>query len=448
MFDQLDFEVSALPEEENADELYRLTVAEHNRPWSEEGRQWIPADLESMVPDVFLAAILSVIDVSRLSGSDVVSVMQAKHRLTGHWRSGVLEAMAETAHCVDPVSLERSPVPTDFASEEIAAALSLTRRKADHDLGVALDLEYRIPQVKEALRAGEIDDRKAMIFSTGTDFLAAGTATDVVDQLLDSAPDLTTGQLRARLRKLCIETDPEAARKRYERSVGERKVLAEPNDEGTAAFTISQCTPEDVYAARDHVNRIARGLKTADEPRTIDQIRADVAIGLLTGRLHGRVQGGGGSVTIHVDLTTLTEMDDRSAELAGYGPVVAEIARKVAAEQAGGEWSATVTDPETGEPLHTVAVRRRPSAAQKRRIRALYSTCSFKGCRMPALESDIDHIQDHAKDGPTTVENQAPLCRRHHLAKHRGGWRYRKINRTQFEWISPLGKVYRTGQPP
>lgn len=448
MFDRLDFEVSAFVEDENADELYRLTVSEHNRAWPEDGRHTVPADLESMVPDVFLAAILSVIDVSKLTGSDVVSVMQAKHRLTSHWRAGVLEAMAETAHCIDPETSERSPTPTEFASEEIAVALSLTRRKADFDLGVALDLEYRIPQVKQALSSGVIDDRKAQIFSVGTDFLDAGTATAVVDDLLGSAPDMTTGQLRARLRKTCIEVDPEAARKRYERSVDERKVVAEPNDEGTAAFIISQCSPEDVYAARDHVNQIARGLKTAEELRTIDQIRADVAIGLLTGRLQQGVQGGSGSVNIQVDLTTLTKMDDQSAELAGYGPVVAEIARKVAKEQAEGEWSATVTDPETGEPLHTVAVRRRPSVAQKRRIRALYPTCSFKGCRMPAVESDIDHIQDHAKNGPTVVENQAPLCRRHHLAKHRGGWRYRKISRLEFEWISPLGKVYRTSRPP
>ncbi len=356
--------------------------------------------------------------------------------------------MAETAHCVDPDTFDRSDVPTEFASEEIASALTLTRRKADHDLGIALDLESRLSQVGESLRLGQIDDRKARILSVGTDFLEPEVAQNVVDRLLPSAPELTTGQLGARLRKLCIESDPDAARERYERSVTERKVVAEPNPEGTAAFIISQCSPEDVYAARDHVNRIARSLKTSDEPRTIDQIRADVAMGLLTGRLHEQPHGRGGSVDIRVDLTTLGEMDSGSAELAGYGPVVAEIARNVAKQQADGDWSATVTDPETGEPLHTVAIRRRPSAAQRRRIRALYPTCSFKGCRMPAIESDVDHIQDYAKAGLTTVENQAPLCRRHHLAKHRGGWRYRKMNRTEFEWMSPLGRVYRTGRPP
>lgn len=67
---------------------------------------------------------------------------------------------------------------------------------------------------------------------------------------------------------------------------------------------------------------------------------------------------------------------------------------------------------------------------------------------MPAVDSDLDHIIDHAQGGPTTVGNQAPLCRRHHLAKHRGGWRYRKVDKTRFEWTSPLGHTYHTGRPP
>lgn len=241
---------------------------------------------------------------------------------------------------------------------------------------------------------------------------------------------------------------------RFDRSLSERRVVAEPNDEGTAGLIITQCSPRDVYAARDHINVLARRLKTAGEPRSIDQLRADVALGLLTGVSPAQLGdagvrvGRGGSVNITVDLTTLAHLDSRPADLAGYGPVIAEIAREVAAEQEAGSWTATVTDPETGEPLHTVALRRRPTSRQQRMIRALHPTCSFKGCRMPAVESDLDHIIDRARGGATIVANQAPLCRRHHLAKHQGGWRYHKISRTRLEWHSPLGRVYQTGRPP
>lgn len=446
MFDDRDFDIGPFPGE-SADELYELTLVEHSRPWPSGERDWVPADLDSMLPDVFLAAIVSNVDLSRLPGSDVVSVLRARRRLVSHHQAGVFESMAETAHCVDADSSERSSTPAEFASEEIAAALSLTRRKADHDLGVALDLDWRLPRVLLALQRGEIDERKAVLFSTGTDILETETARSVADQLLADASEHTTGQLRARLRRLCIEADPDEAAKRYERSLSERKVVAEENPEGTAALIISQCSPDDVYSARDHINMLARRLKTDDESRSIDQLRADVAIGLLTGRLDASGTRSG-SVDLHVDLTTLAGLDRNPGEIGGYGPVIAEIARKVAREQARGEWQATITDPETGEPLHVVSVRRRPSAAQKRKIRALHPQCMFLGCRMPAIDSDIDHIIDRATRGPTTVSNQAPLCRRHHLAKHRGGWQYIKITRTQCEWTSPLGHTYHTGRPP
>ncbi len=415
----------------------------------------VPVDLDGMVPDVFLAAVLSVVDLGRLSGSDVVSVLRALNRLASHFRAGVYEAMTEAACRVDPDTTARSPVPNEFGCEEIAAALSLTRRKADHDLGVALDLEKRLPHVLEALSQGVIDDPKARLFSDGTAVLESQTARQAAEELLGVAAELTTGQLRARLRKAAIEADPESAEERYERSVAERRVVAEPNDEGTAALIISQCSPDQVYAATERINRIARSMKTADETRTIDQLRADVALDLLTGKHHTQASNQSGtsgekrgSVNITVDLTTLAQLDESSADLAGYGPVIAEIARKTASAQETGEWTATVTDPDSGQPLYTMSLRRRPTTAQKRHIRSQYPTCVFKGCRMPAINSDLDHTIDYAHGGPTTPENQAPLCRHHHLAKHRGGWTYHKLTPTLIRWTSPLGHTYQVHIPP
>ncbi|MEA1902930.1 MAG: DUF222 domain-containing protein, partial [Actinomycetota bacterium] len=263
----------------------------------------------------------------------------------------------------------------------------------------------------------------------------------------EQAPDLTTGQLSSRIRKLAIEADPDAAQNLMELSMSERKVVAEPNLEGTAALIISQCSPDSVYAARDHINLLARRLKTADEARNIDQLRADVALGLLT----GSIAAGGtraGSVNINIDLTTLARLDDHPGDLAGYGPINAELARKVAQAQTKGSWTATITDPETGEPLDVVSIRRRPTTKQQRMIRALHPTCTFTGCSMPADDSDLDHIIDYAKGGKTLVCNHQPLCRRHHMAKHRGGWRPRRVSRTRIEWTSPLGHTYRTEKPP
>ncbi|MEE8407409.1 MAG: DUF222 domain-containing protein [Acidimicrobiia bacterium] len=431
---------------ESDDDLYELTCAAFEEE-PLEGPDRLPPDLDLVPPGTFLGAILSSIDLSRLSGHDVVTVMKAHQRQIAHHQAGIYAAMSETAHCADPDTTSRTEVVNEFAPEEIGAALTLTRRMANRELAVALDTVRTLPAVHRALASGHIDARKATILTDHTAHLEDDARRRVIDQILKEASHLTTGQLTARLRRLATEADPEQAKSRFELSLSERKVVAEPNLEGTAALVISQCSPEDILGARDHIDVLARRLKTEDEPRTIDQLRADVAIGLLNGSFEGGAVRRG-SVTINVDLTTLAGLSDGPAELGGYGPVLAEIARKVAKEQTSGIWSAAVTDPETGEPLHVVSLRRRPTAAQTRKIRAFHPTCVHPGCRMPAVNCDLDHRIDHARGGPTTVANHAPLCRRHHMTKHKGGWRYRKIGRTGIEWLTPLGHRYRTSKPP
>jgi len=224
--------------------------------------------------------------------------------------------------------------------------------------------------------------------------------------------------------------------------------VARPTADGTTHLHISDCAPHLAQAATDRVNRIARSLKTRHESRSVDQLRADVAIDLLTGRLTDADTGEGkaGSVNLHVDLTTLAGLDDHPGELAGYGPVVSDIARQVAEEQQEKSgWNAVVSDPETGEPLHVVSVKRRPTTRQQKMIRALHPVCVFPGCRMPAVDCDLDHCVDYAFGGPTTVGNHAPLCRHHHMSKHQDGWRYAKTGRVGVDWVSPFGHTYRIG---
>jgi hypothetical protein len=436
MFADEDLRLEPYPAE-SEETVYQLTLAASTEMI--EDRQSIPEDLDEMEPGPYLAATLSSLDLSRLSGDDVVTSMRAQQRLISHDQAGLCAAMVETAHCVAADTTERSPVIEDFAPEEIGAALTLTRRMSNDELGVAFDLDSRLPQVARAMRSGDLDARKARILSRDTAHLDSQTANEVVDVILPEAPSLTTGQIRARLRKLCIEADPADAMSRYERSLTERKVVAEENAEGTAAFIISQASPQDVLAARDHVNRLAKRLKSDDDPRNIDQIRADHALALLQDELSGSGKGHGGTVTMTASISTLAELDQMPGDLGGYGPVIAEVARKVARQQEDGEWTAVVTDDETGEPLHVVSVRRRPTAQQLRKIRALMPTCSWPGCRMPATDSDIDHIDDRAAGGPTTVRNQAPLCRRHHMAKHRGGVAISQDQRQRVGMDQPAG---------
>ncbi|MCH7901846.1 MAG: DUF222 domain-containing protein [Acidobacteria bacterium] len=173
-------------------------------------RQVLPEDLEMIPPGPILAGYIYRIDRSRLNGHDLIKVLRAEGRLASHYQAQQLSTMAELAYCPPggpQAEVVRDPVEVEFASTEIGAALHLTRQAADGQLGFALQLRERLPQVWEMLHCGDIDVRRAYIIVDGTDHLTEETARQVADAILDAAPRLTTGQLRARIRRLCCWND-------------------------------------------------------------------------------------------------------------------------------------------------------------------------------------------------------------------------------------------------
>ncbi|WP_228649369.1 hypothetical protein, partial [Microtetraspora sp. AC03309] len=63
---------------------------------------------------------------------------------------------------------------------------------------------------------------------------------------------------------------------------------------------------------------------------------------------------------LRVQLSTLMHLDDLPAELAGWGPIHAQLARRLAKRQIGGEWRFAICD-EQGQLLHAGITRRRPA---------------------------------------------------------------------------------------
>ena len=343
-----------------------------------ESIQVIPDGLDEMVPGPYLAAILSSIDVSCLSGFDRVVVLRAHQRLVSHYSAQMYADMAAVSD-----SLSDTEVDAEFVHEasaaEIRTALRLTRRTADFELGFAIDLRERLPQVWEALLAGDLDVRRARTIDSGTCHLDADTARLVVEEIIEAAPGLTTGQLAARIRRSCIQADPGEAKQRYEDALAERRMVADPNETGTANLLGLDMAPEKVAAVTNRINYLARSLRTKTEVRTMDQLRADVFLDLLLG---ADTAGKGGIVDIHVDLDTLAGLSETPGELGGYGPVIADIARQTTAKQKKGEWRYTITN--DGQVVDSGTTRRRPTTSQRRQAQTNNPVCIFPGCRMPS----------------------------------------------------------------
>ncbi len=346
----------------------------------------------------------------------------------------VLDAIDEDDMAADMVE--------EAAASEVAAALRLTRRAADVEMALALELQRRLPEVWDWLLAGMIDVRRARVLVDGTLHLGVAAAQGVVATVLEDAALMTTGQLGAKLRRLCIQHDPGDAKERYRHAVEDRRVVAEATIDGTVDLHAINLAPHRTQAAMRRINRLAQDIKHTGDPRSIDQIRADVLLDLLEGT--GKVADDRAGVLVMVDLLTLAGLADNPGELAGYGPVGADIARQVAEHQVNTKWRWALVDPDTGMPIDGGVTRRRPTTAQRRKVTTLHPTCVHPGCRMPAHQCDLDHINPHSETGTTCTDDLAPLCRHHHMLKHHTGWHYKPLPNGDHQFTSPLGHKYTT----
>ncbi|HET7847112.1 MAG TPA: DUF222 domain-containing protein [Acidimicrobiia bacterium] len=404
----------------------------------------IPRGLAEMAPGPMLAAVLMSIDRNRITGYQRVVVMKARARLRA-WVEAEFYADIQSVAEAELEVIPKLDEAMESAEGEIRAALTLTRRAAEHQLGTAYQLRDRLPEVWEALHRGRIDLPKARVLCNETVHLPVEDARRVADVALERAPRQTTGQLGARIRKLVISLDPDLAKDRYQEAVTERRVVLEPNQHGTTNLLGLDLPADQAQAAMRRINDLAKAAKTADDTRTMDQVRADVYLDLLNGH-HLNHAKGRGMVDISVELTTLAGLDNHPGELRGYGPVIADIARQVASDQSEAEHRVTVT--EGGTPIWTGTTRRRPTTHQTRQVEARNPNCVFPGCRTPASQSDLDHTHPYSDGGPTQTDNLAPLCRHDHQLKHQTRWDLKPTAPGVYQWTTPLGHTYTVGPDP
>lgn len=451
MFDHLHSVIGLLPGESHEDLVaseevaFETTCRELADGWVDEERHVLPV-LETIPPGPFLSVLVESVDRSRVNGFELVRLLQAIERMVSHLQA---EGMATTMHVAHSAGGGPDAPPemvlesAEFAADEIRAALTLTRRAAENRLGLATDLRERLPRVWEMLSQGLIDLARARAIVNGTCHLDESEARLVADLVADRAPHLTTGQLAAWVRRLCVESGPDEANRRYERAVEARRLWVEQTIDGTGNLHLLDIPIEEATAIGRRVNAHMLSLRKSGDNRTHDQLRADITIDMLLGA--DPANGGRGLVDIRVPFSVLAGWDDRAAEITGMGPVLADVARQYADRHPKAIWQATITDDE-GDVIDVVTTRRRPSAPLARHVRSVHPTCTFPGCRMPAADCDIDHLLPFSKNGPTEPANLGPKCRHDHRLKDHG-WRHDHSDGVD-TWTSPLGHTYVTTKPP
>jgi hypothetical protein len=273
----------------------------------------------------------------------------------------------------------------EFTERELSAALAETRGTADAMLGLAWDLEVKLPGTRAAFRTGVLRQSKVEAIAHGTAVLDPDEARAAEALVLDRAGQLTLGGLRSAVGRAVAEVAPEKARKRREKGGQDARVQRWIEDSGNAALMGRQLPPAEVLAADQRITWWAKQLRKAGLDGDMDQLRARAYLDILLNKdsrpgtggtdttdgsgSDGRGDGGSGPrepdgsgtpptagvipagfvgrLHLTVPLTNLLGLAERPGEIGGLGAIDPALARDLASSAAQNPkttWCVTVTD--------------------------------------------------------------------------------------------------------
>jgi hypothetical protein len=358
-----------------------------------------------------------------------------------------------------------SPGPqTATAAESVAGEISLVlripARSAAGKVAMARDLCGRLGPTVRAMARGSVGLPSARAIADGTVGLDRAQTAEVERLVLPPAAGQTAAQLGLAVRRAAMSIDPAAAVRRHQARRRRRGVRVDPVPDGMATLIahLSALEATGMFAVLDER---ARRLTSTEDGRSLNERRADALVESVlstTGTCHGcsadtstSVEPAtaprpsdppgrlGADVRVTVPFGTLMGLDDRPGELAGYGPLPADVVREIAAH---GTWRRILTDPVTGAVLEVGHARYRPSRALLERVHHRDGTCRFPTCEYPAHRCDVDHSDPFASGGPTIAANLSAKCRLHHRLKQRSDWRVEQDDAGVVTWTTPSGRVH------
>jgi hypothetical protein len=477
--------------------------------------------LDTCAPSGTLAGLADAVTrdggLAGLDDDELTGALRAWQRIESWASANGLAAVAELAR--------RRPAPgtapaapgefpeqlSEFISDEVGAALTLTGQAASSHTELGLDLAVRLPATFRAHHQGLIDRAKARVIAEATRVLSDADARAVEARILAKAGEQTTGQLRAALARAVIAVDPEAAARRREEAQKDPRVRRWQEDAGTAALAGYGLPPADVLAADQQLTTRAFALRDAGLSGSIEELRAraylDALLGrdsaptpLPTPRSDAPPTTGPAApppaprpaapsprlptlINLTVPLATQLGLTNAPGTVAGFGPIDGPLARQLtslAAAEPRTRCCLTFTGPggqaighgclpgpaalsSLGRQPVTITITPlargscdhphqepgyQPSRALRHLIIARTPTCTAPGCRQPAARCDLDHTVPYDQGGRTCECGLAPLCRHHHRCKQAEGWRLEQPQPGVMIWTTPAGRKYRTTPDP
>ena len=295
---------------------------------------------------------------------------------------------------------------TGMSEGQVSVLVSAARRVRD-----------KTPTVWAAFEAGRIDAPRVRQISGAIDRLQRAESIARLDrQVVAYAVTHTVAELRRWLKVFVARVESDLFNERAERERADRNVSVVHGDDGMSWLMIHN-TSIACAAIDKRLTKEAKALG-ADDPRNLQQRRADLATAWLTTNEAGEAAVNA-DIAVTIQASTLAGADDLPA-VAADGSWVAPAAWILELAKYDGNnlfWHRMVLDPVTDDILaHEYKGRYAPEILAKA-IEFRDGVCQARGCCRPASQCDLDHRIPHEDGGPTAGWNMGPYCRRHHKSK-------------------------------
>ena len=303
-----------------------------------------------------------------VSDDELLGIICAWERVQAHAAARMYAAVAElirrrpAAGWPVDTTTGMPQVWDEFTPSELSAALAQGKGDAAGVLGLAHDLEVKLPGTQGAFLDGILNEEKVAIIARATAVLTPEEARAAEALVLDRAARLTPAALRSAIARAAIEVAPKKAKERREKAARQARVERWAEESGNAGLAGRELPAAQVHAADQRISSWARQLKQAGLDGSTDELRARALMDLLLGTDSRPGLGGSGAddassgpippgfvghVNLTIPLTTTLNLAERPGEIPGVGPIDPDLARDLAtaaARNPATTWRVTVTD--------------------------------------------------------------------------------------------------------
>ena len=383
----------------------------------------------------FQAAARKFLARAQRGGVDLGQYRSVIDALDADFASEARQAQKTGAHLADG---------TATAATWISRTCNMSVSSAADRLRVGQQLES-LPQVADALRAGEIGYQSASLLCHLREWL--GDNRDLFNEveMLGYARDYSVFNLRKICRTAMHVVDPDRFFKEAEADYTRRRLHISLMSDGMYAVD-GVLDPECGAAAKTLLDARSRRRGPEDDrsgsQRTHDALAEVVSHAMDEGQPPRR-----NGVRPHLNVTTTLEalkgeVGVPPADMEFSLPISTRTLERIACDAAVSR--VLLADSMVIDVGRATRVN---SAPRRRAFRVRDKGCRFTGCDRPVNWSTPHHIIHWARGGPNNLPNMVLLCHYHHRLVHEGGWQVIKSGR-EFRFLPPERVAMRRARGP